>query len=158
IKAAFSPVPEVRALLFEPSGAPPPAAMPNRTKAPRMTPTRALVLALMNRYLVPGYDYPLTLLEIQKLAYFLQEAGEDLRLSYAQHLYGPYADNLRQVLNHIESHFTQGYGDGGGTPETPINLLPGAAEEAEAFLAQNHGAQQRLARVADLIEGFETPF
>ncbi|MCC6552175.1 MAG: macro domain-containing protein, partial [Polyangiaceae bacterium] len=158
IEAAFEPLPDVRVLLFEPSGAPDPRKMPNRTRRPRMTPGRAAVLALMNRYLVPGYDYLLSLLEIQKLAYFLQAAGEPLNLSFAPHHYGPYADNLRHVLNHIEGHFTQGYGDGRNAPETPIELLPGSGEEAEALLSTNAPAQERLERVARLIEGFETPF
>ena len=46
----------VRVILFEPIGAPKPEAMPNRTRRPRMTPGRAAVIALMNRYLVPGYQ------------------------------------------------------------------------------------------------------
>jgi O-acetyl-ADP-ribose deacetylase (regulator of RNase III) len=158
IEAAFAPLPDVRVLLFEPKGAPESAAMPNRTKRPNMTPGRALLLALMNRYVATGYDYRLSLLEIQKLAYFLQEAGEALRLKYVPHVYGPYADNLRHVLNHIEGHFTVGFGDGRSAPETPIRLLPEAPEKAEEFLAQNREAQARLDRVAALIEGFETPF
>jgi hypothetical protein len=38
-----------------------------------MTPARALLVKLMEQYL--GLAYRLTLLEVQKLAYFLQEAG-----------------------------------------------------------------------------------
>ncbi len=30
--------------------------------------------------------------------YFLQEAGEPLRLRFTKGLYGPYAENLRHVL------------------------------------------------------------
>lgn len=39
-----------------------------------------------------------SLIESQKLMKFLPEAGEPLRLQFAKHLYGPYADNLRHVL------------------------------------------------------------
>ena len=42
-----------------------------------------------------------TLVEIHKLMYFLQEAGESLRLNYKQHHYGPYAENLKHVLQHL---------------------------------------------------------
>jgi hypothetical protein len=132
--------------------------MPNHTPRPEMTPGRAALLGLMGRYLVPGYDYPVTLLEIQKLAYFLQEAGEPLRLSYVAHHYGPYADALRHVLNRLEGHLTEGMGDGRNAPETPLRLLPGAAEEAERCLAASAATQAHLERVAQLIEGFETPF
>jgi uncharacterized protein YwgA len=53
-----------------------------------MTPERALFVKLMEQYL--GFAYRLTLLEVQK-AYFLQEAGEPLRLRYEPGHYGPYA-------------------------------------------------------------------
>jgi hypothetical protein len=133
--------------------------MKNETSKPKMSPGRALVLALMNRYLVPGYDYRLSLLEIQKLTYFLQEAGEPaLKLVYQAHHYGPYADDLRHVLNRIEGHYLSGFGDGRNKPETPLELLPGAAGEAEAFLSERESSQAHLARVSSLIEGYETPF
>lgn len=96
--------------------------------------------------------------EAQKLAYFLQEAGQPLRLSFQEGPYGPYADQLRHVLNHLEGHFIQGFGDGRNEPETELRLLPGAAEEAEAFLQKHSEIRKRFERVAQLIEGFETPF
>jgi hypothetical protein len=158
IDRALADVADVEVLVFEPNGAPAPEAMRNATAKPRMTPGRAAVLALMHRYLVPGYDYRLSLLEVQKLAYFLQVAGEPLRLDYRPHVYGPYADNLRHVLHHIEGHYVRGFGDGNNKPDTPLELIGDAASEAETFLASQAEAQSRLARVADLIEGFETPF
>ncbi len=148
---------DVRVVLFEPKGAPPAKSMVNRTRRPKMTAGRAALLAAMNRYDAPGYEYPLSLLEIQKLAYFLQTAGEPLKLEYKAHIYGPYADALRHVLNHIEGHFTIGYGAGNAAPETPIKLLPGAAEAAEGFLQKKPDTHKRLSAVARLIEGFETP-
>ena len=36
--------------------------------------------------------------------------------------------------------------------------MPGAVEDAEAFLAQHAETRARFERVADLVEGFETPF
>jgi hypothetical protein len=138
-------------------GAPDPAAMPNRTKQPNMTAGRAAVLAIMDRYMSTGYDYRLSLLEIQKLAYFLQVAGQPLKLDYKANIYGPYADKLRHVMNHIEGHFTEGFGEGRNAPETPIVLLPGAARLAEEFIARDSETRSRLDRVATLIEGFETP-
>ena len=75
-----------------------------------MTQRRANVLRLMSEYCVLGYE--LTLLEIHKLLYFLQVAGEPLQLRFTQGHYGPYADNLRHVLNQFEGHFLEGFGDG----------------------------------------------
>jgi len=158
IEEAMTQVPNVRALVYEPAGTPPVEQMVNRTERPKLTPGRAAVLALMNRYLVPGYLYRLSLLELQKLAYFLQVAGEPLRLKYEAFRYGPYADNLRHVLNRLEGHYIRGYGDGRNKPETPLELLPGVADEAENRLITQSTTKERLNRVAELIEGFETPY
>jgi uncharacterized protein YwgA len=155
---ALTELVDVEVLVFEPNGAPAAEAMRNATAKPKMTPGRAAVISLMNRYLVLGYDYRLSLLEVQKLAYSLQVAGEPLRLDYHAHFYGPYADNLRHVLHHIEGHYVRGFGDGKNKPETPLELIGDAAREAEAYLAAQRGAQARLTRVAELIEGYETPF
>jgi O-acetyl-ADP-ribose deacetylase (regulator of RNase III) len=158
IVQAFEQANDVRVVLFEPADAPTADKIIDRREKPRMTPTRAAVLALMGRYVETDYDYRLSLLEVQKLAYFLQDAGEDLRLEYRAHHYGPYADNLRKALRNIEGHYTRGVGDGKNSPETPLELLPGAVEQARAFLAEQPDSLNRLNRVVRLIEGFETPF
>lgn len=157
IERAFASLPNVQVQLFAPAGAPDAKAMPIRTKAARMTHARALFIKLMEQY--SGMAYRLTLLEIQKLAYFLQESGEPLRLKYVAHTYGPYADNLNKVLQAIEGHFTRGYGDS-PKPDREIELLPGATESADEFLAnqKESPSRERLQRVAKLIEGFETPY
>ncbi|MFZ5443407.1 MAG: type II toxin-antitoxin system antitoxin DNA ADP-ribosyl glycohydrolase DarG [Myxococcota bacterium] len=158
IVTALQAVPDVRVLLFEPADAPAPAEVIDRRETPKMTPGRAAVLALMERYRATDFDYRLSLVEVQKLAYFLQEAGEPLRLQYRAHFYGPYADNLRQVLKHMEGHYTRGIGDGQNSPETPLELLPNAADAANSFLASRPETMERLDRVAKLIDGFESPF
>ena len=155
IERAFAELPEVKVLLFEPLGAPDAKGMPVGTKRPRLTLARALFICLMQRYRTMAYR--LTLLEMQKLAYFLQEAGEQLRLGYVAHIYGPYAHNLNKVLERLEGHFIQGYGDS-QKPDVEIELLAGAAEEADRFLAQHEEAKRRLQRVSEVIEGFETPY
>jgi hypothetical protein len=99
-----------------------------------------------------------TLLEVHKLLYFMQEAGEPLRLKYAKAPYGPYAENLRHVLREVEGHLVSGYADGGDAPDKQIELVPGAVRDAEAFLASERETFARFDRVASLVEGFETPF
>lgn len=158
IFAAFEQVPDVRVLLFEPSDAPSPDKVIDRRATPTMTPGRAAVLALMGQYVETEYDYRLSLVEVQKLAYFLQEAGEALRLDYRAHHHGPYADNLRKALRNMEGHYTRGIGDGRNAPETPLELLPGAVDSAREYLQTRPETHARLERVARLIEGFETPF
>lgn len=159
IEAAFAQAPEVRVLLYAPGGAPRAVEQPNRTTRPALTPARARVIEVLAAYL--GLGYELSLLEVHKLLYFLQIAGEALKLRYSKGTYGPYADNLRQVLNRFEGHYTRGYGDGSDKPDTEIDLLPGAQEAAAAFLAQARAQGEtdtRLERVVELIEGFESPY
>lgn len=155
---ALSSIEDLRVVLFEPSGAPKPEAMLDAGKKPHLTTARAVMLHLMDRYQSTGYEYRLSLLEAQKLGYFLQEAGEPLRLQYRAHYYGPYADNLRKLLRNIEGHYSVGLGDGKNTPETELRLLPGAAEAAATFLVNHPRSRERVEKVADLIEEFETPF
>ena len=148
----------VRVQLFEPNGAPTALRMVDRTHRPKMTVGRAAVLGLMSRYKFPDYDYRLSVLEIQKLAYFLQVAGEPLRLNYQKAFYGPYADELRHVLNRLEGHFIVGFGDGQNKPDTPVDILPDVIDEANSLIASHPQASERFDRVTRLIEGFETPF
>ena len=101
-----------------------------------------------------------TLLEVHKLMYFMQVAGEPLKLRFKKERYGPYAENLRHVLHLVEGHFISGFADGGDTPGKPLELLPHAVKEAEAVLNQSeaHATRQRFKRVAALVEGFESSF
>jgi hypothetical protein len=145
-------------LFFEPAGAPKPEAMPIRTDKPNMTLGRAVILTLMDHYTSPLFQEFVSLLEVQKLAYFQQIAGEKLKLEFVKGAFGPYADNLRHVLNAMEGHFISGWGDGQNRPRLPLNLLPGAKEAAHEFLKEHHETQKRFERVARLIEGFETPY
>ena len=106
IDRSLSPLVEVIVIVFEPRGAPDPAVMRNRS-VPNMTAGRAALVGLVDRYLAGLLDPFVTLLEVHKLMYFMQESGEPLRLKYVKGPYGPYADNLRHVLNAVEGHFIQ---------------------------------------------------
>jgi O-acetyl-ADP-ribose deacetylase (regulator of RNase III) len=155
IEAAFQDIPDVRVKLYEPKGSPEANDMPVGTTKPRMTVARALLIKLMKQY--ARFAYRLTLLEIQKLAYFLQESGMDLRLRYVKHFYGPYAHNLNKVLEILEGHHIRGYGDT-QKPDVEIRLLPDADKAADSFLQNDPIATRHLERVADLVDGFETPY
>ncbi len=154
IETAFRDLSDVTVLLFKPEGAPEAEEMRVDTKKPAMTPGRAALLGLLDRYAVPGYR--LTLLEIQKLAYFLQAAGEPLRLNFIRGKYGPYAETLHHVLQRLEGHFIRGYGD--RSRNASVHLLPGATDAANDFLADHKDTLLRLDRVGRLIEGFESPY
>ena len=158
IEKAVSECQETKVVIFEPAGLPEAAQVSTSTNIPRMTPGRAALIGLMDRYLRGLLDPFVTLLEVHKLMYFMQAAGEPLRLSYAKGPYGPYAENLRHVLNAIEGHFVFGYADGGDAPDKQLKLVPGALDEANAFLKSKTDTLAKFEKVSDLVEGFESPF
>lgn len=158
IELALATVPDVRVLLYGPTGAPPSTAEKVSDEVPRMTSGRAALVGLMQRYLRGLMDPFISLLEVHKLMYFMQVAGEPLNLRYVKAPYGPYAENLRHLLLAVEGHFTAGYTDGVDDPEKQLELVPGAVVEADQFLAGHQNTQHRFDRVADLVTGFETPF
>ncbi len=154
IEDAFRDFTDMNVVVFEPDGAPEAEKMVVRTKRPTMTRGRALLVRLLEQYLLPGYTA--SLLEVQKLAYFLQVADAPLGLRFEKSKYGPYADNLNHVLERMEGHFIRGFGD--RSAQAQIRLLDGAIEEAGAVLENDADALEHLAKVSELIEEFETPY
>ena len=158
IERALGTLPHLRVVVFEPRGTPEHARGRKVKRKPRMTPGRAALLTLMDRYLAGMLDPFVSLLEVHKLMYFMQEAGEPLRLRMEKGPYGPYAENLRHVLNAVEGYYINGYGAGGDAPDKTLDLAPSAVEEARTALALMPKTEQRLERVTALVEGFESPF
>ena len=158
IEETLASIEDVQIVVFEPRGAPAPERMVRNRRVPEMTAARAALVGLIHRYRKGLLDPFVTLLEVHKLMYFMQAAGEPLKLRFAKGLYGPYAKNLRHVLHAIEGHFISGYADGGDAPDKPLELVPGAVEDAVAVLDRFPETRTRFGRVADLVEGFESPF
>jgi O-acetyl-ADP-ribose deacetylase (regulator of RNase III) len=158
IEKALGTLDHVQVVIYEPD---PAAAVRPKTSAaqpPAMTAGRAALIGLIQRYLAGLLDPTVTLLEVHKLMYFLQEAGEPLRLKFVQAPYGPYAENLRHVLRTVEGYYLTGYADGGDSPTKELQLVPGAVEDAEHILTGDSSTSERIRRVAELVDGFETPF
>src|SRR5690606_32462890 len=110
IELALNDIPDLEVTIYEPVAAP--VATKSR-EVPSMTAGRAALVVLIDRYLSGLLDPLVTLLEVHKLMYFMQIAGENLKLDYEKAPYGPYAINLRHVLQRIEGHLLTGYFDGG---------------------------------------------
>ena len=158
IEAVLQELDDLEVVIFEPGGGPADERANRSSDVPEMTAGRAALVGLMDRYLRGLLDPFVTLLEAHKLMYFMQTAGEPLQLKYKKAIYGPYAENLRHVLNAIEGHLVSGYADGGDRPGKELELVPGAIEDARAFLGRHPETHERFNQVADLVEGFESPF
>ncbi len=155
IEEALSRVPQTRALVYEPGYVPKPDEVRVKGTKPELTPARAIMVKLIDLYSIARYR--LGRLEAEKLAYFVQTAGEtELKLNFHEGKFGPYADELNFLLQKLEGHYTVGYGD--RTGKSLIELLPGAKDAADNYLRSYPESQEYIERVARLIEGFETPY
>jgi O-acetyl-ADP-ribose deacetylase (regulator of RNase III) len=165
---ALGDLPGVRVMVYPPQEAPPAKSMPVHTRRPRMTAGRAALLAMLGSYASLSQREELatadgtSLLEIQKLMYFLQERGQPLELNYAKGRYGPYAANLNHALEALEGHYVRGYGDRSDyvLKLSPISLMPGALDEAAQWLEEHADEKtaERIGAVSQLVTGFASAY
>jgi O-acetyl-ADP-ribose deacetylase (regulator of RNase III) len=134
-----------------------------RTGVEKLTPARALIAELVRRYWVLGMEC--SLLEIQKLAWFLERNIEQaglapLELRFVPHKYGPYADRLRHLLEGLDGsylHCDKRIGDAG-----PLDVI--WFDDLRKTLVQAYLKSEAkeyslaLEATAALIDGFESPF
>lgn len=158
IEDALDGLDSVDVYLFGPDGAPKAKDMATATARPVMTRGKAGLVALLGQYAERTFEA--SLVETQKLMYFLQAAGENLRLRYVRGPYGPYADNLNHVLKAVEGHFITGFGDGSHrvSESEPLIVDADALAEALDVVAAEAGLAERLDRVLRLTEGFESAY
>jgi O-acetyl-ADP-ribose deacetylase (regulator of RNase III) len=159
METAFQEINEVDIRIIEPGHLA--FALPKQKQdTPPLTKARALILTLAHRYGVLGFD--LSHLELQKLAYFIQEFGQpDLKLNFTKGAYGPYAVNLKHLLAFLSGHYIHGemlFQD--QSPTALLTLDEQRMREVEHFALQHFEAEEisRIEKVTRLIEGFESPF
>lgn len=157
VEAAFAELPEIDVRLYGPRAGAAPAAG-GEVRRPAMTSGRAALVTLVDRYAATVPE--VTLLEVERLAYFLQEAGHDLRLTFGDGPYGPATDDLRHVLAPLEGTYLAVTGDVSAPASSigVVEVLPGVAEEAAAVVAASPTLLARIDRVVALARGFESPY
>lgn len=154
IREAFAPLEEVEVILFPPGGAPAPSNRVVRTAKPDLTPWSAALIRIVRSYMLLGFGA--THLEAQKLLYFLKEAGEPVKGEFKKGPYGPYDENMKFGLLRLEGHYINGFGDGGRLD--PVTLASGAEQDANRLLADTPETEDRIRKVVELIDGFESPY
>ena len=131
----------------------------------KLTPARALVLELIRRYLVIGMDC--SPLEVQKLVYMLNRniiskgLKDPFDLTFEVNKYGPYADDLRHLLNSLDGYYLNSdkrIADSKAFDST-IRFNYGYKKELQSYL-ENQGSEYLsvLNKVSQLIDGFESPY
>ncbi|RZJ94301.1 MAG: hypothetical protein EOO60_03330, partial [Hymenobacter sp.] len=125
--------------------------------ARKLTPSRAMLLAAMRAYSSLGYS--LSLIEVQKLAYFLQRLGEPLKLKFEKAQYGPFAYNLSHVLQRMDGAYLRGMDYKEAKPFEELTLMEDRFSEISDYIAQHltDKQKQQVTRLTHLIEGFESP-
>lgn len=157
IMEALSDLDDVSITLFEPHADADTMKRHRNKEAPKLTPIRAALVGLMDRYVRGLMEPDITLLELHKLVYFLQVSGLGMRLRFRKAHYGPYAENLRHVLSDMEGYYIAGYGYGGDQPDKRLEIVPGALDAAESAVASDDRTAASFGRIEDLVRGFETP-
>lgn len=162
IESALGDLREVEVIAYEPTDRYQNQA--KRSGVDTLTPARALVAELIRRYWLLGIEC--TLLEIQKLAWFLQRRIEQLaledplRLRFQADKYGPYADGLRHLLDALDGSYLRcekRISD--ASPLDTIAFNESKREELRVYLAEG-GGQAYVAALNDtekVIDGFQTP-
>ena len=152
---AFCSLPEVDVLLYEPHYLLSVESIEVNTRKPKMTLTKALLIKLMQVYQI--LDYSHTLLEIQKLMYFINVIlSNELKFNFKKFKYGPYTNSINHLLQDMENHYVRGFGD--RVQKSEVRLLNNAIKEADEFLAKKHEYLDHIKKIQKLVDGFETPF
>lgn len=162
IESALSDLHDINILIYEPTQKYHNVARSTGVK--KLTPARAMIAELVRRYWVLGIEC--SLLEIQKLAWFLQRAVEqyqlknELKLRFEAHNYGPYAHNLNHLLNALDGNYLKAEKR---IPDSqPLDVIWFNDQEKDHVNAYlNSEAKEwlpALEQVSQLIDGFESPF
>lgn len=127
-------------------------------KTAKLTPARAMLLYLLFSYESVGEQS--SLFVANKLAYFLQRSGEQLRLKFEAHHYGPYAVQLNHVLLHLNGVYLTGMEQNQVKPFEEILLNYAKFDEVKSYIQAelSEEQRQRLSNVIKLIERFESTF
>ncbi|MFL5268853.1 MAG: Appr-1-p processing protein, partial [Stellaceae bacterium] len=161
IVEALEPLQDVTTIVYEPTKQY--QNVQKREGVERLTPARALLTELVRRYWVLGIEC--TMLEVQKLAYFLERQinirglPNPLNLAFRANRFGPFSPKLRHLLDALDGsylHCDKRLADAG-----PMDVIgyDGAKMEKVGLYIRTEAKpyQQALDATGDLIEGFESP-
>jgi O-acetyl-ADP-ribose deacetylase (regulator of RNase III) len=135
-----------------------------RAGVEKLTPARALIAELVRKYWVLGIEC--TLLEVQKLAWFLERNVEKyskdnpVDLRFEANRYGPYATRLNHLLNALDGsylHCDKRIADAG--PLDAIWFDDKKKDVLDTYLISSEVEpySEGLKKTAEVIDGFESP-
>lgn len=163
IEQALADLDDVEVLVYEPTREY--QNVRKQTGVEELTPARALVAAMVQRYEVLGFEC--SILEVQKLVWFLERSTEavagdnPLELRYEVGPYGPYAHRLMHLLDRLDGSYLQcGKRLKDAKPLDPIWFNPAKSDAVAAYLqnTEKRPYARALDRAEALIDGFQSPF
>lgn len=162
IESALADLDDVEIWVFEPTSKYQNVA--KKSGVNKLTPARAMVAELVRRYWILGMEC--SLLEIQKLAWFLQRVIEakglrnELKLKFEANNYGPYANNLDHLLNALDgSYLKSDKRIPDCDPLDVISFNDAKKQQIEVFLStEAKEFLPALEKASALIDGFESPY
>jgi hypothetical protein len=162
IESALGDLNGVEIIVYEPT--PKYQNVAKKVGVKTLTPARALIAEMIRRYGVLGFEC--TLLETQKLAWFLERTikrmnlNDPLDLRFAADRYGPFANRLTHLLNQLDGsylHCDKRLADAGAfdtiwfeDSKREIVDLYLKSQEAREYLPALEATDQ-------LIDGFQSP-
>jgi O-acetyl-ADP-ribose deacetylase (regulator of RNase III) len=135
-----------------------------RNGVEKLTPARALIAEMIRRYEVLGFDC--SILEAQKLAWFLSRAIEGMSLpnpiadDFVAERYGPYSDKVRHLLDSLDGSYLQcDKRVADARPFDPIRFRWDRKEKIAAYLTSPDASPFRpaLDKATETIDGFQSP-
>jgi O-acetyl-ADP-ribose deacetylase (regulator of RNase III) len=161
IEEALGSLDNVRVIVYEPTAKYQNVA--KRAGVEKLTPPRALIAELVRLYSILGIEC--TLLEVQKLGYFLERFVERMSLEpmnfeFGANKYGPYSDKLKHMLSGLDGsylHCDKRLADAG--PFDVIRFDDSKRDRVAAYLTSPDAKAYRpaLEATSKLIDGFESP-
>jgi O-acetyl-ADP-ribose deacetylase (regulator of RNase III)/uncharacterized protein YwgA len=92
----------------------------DQKKEIKLTPARASLLYCL--FAFESFGEYSSLFAANKLAYFLQRMGQNLKLDFKAHHYGPYALGVEKVLYYLNGTYIKGLEQGEAKPFEPLKL------------------------------------
>ncbi|SDD94089.1 type II toxin-antitoxin system antitoxin DNA ADP-ribosyl glycohydrolase DarG [Rhodospira trueperi] len=161
IERSLGAVPDVDVLVFEPTQRY--QNVMKRSGVETLTPARAMIVELVRRYEVMGFEC--SILEIQKLAYFLERyiralaLRNTLDLRFQADRYGPFAPRLTHLLDGLDGsylHCGKRLADAG--PWDAIWFEDSRRDHVAAYLGSDgKDWLPALNATSRLVDGFESP-
>ena len=146
----------VEIIIYEPNDAVKEILQKQEQKVVELKPGRAMLLYALFEYEKLGEIA--TVFAANKLAYFIQRSGENLRLQFVPFTYGPYAQAIDKVLYHLNNKYLNGLEQMSAKPFEPLKLNYALYTEVQDYVRKNLTPEQhmRLKNVFQLIDGFES--